>query len=149
MEPATAVPWWRVPFTVDTWRRTLYAVLALPLGVVSVLLIALGRGAAAGRLQHGLARRLLAVEPRDMPLGRALVSLPINVVAFVVIGYALVGVVLNLGYPLRSGGSEADWGGPTLAGRWAVHALGGLLFLYAAGWIGRGFARLQLRILGR
>jgi hypothetical protein len=139
---------WRTPFTADTWRRTLHAVLALPAGIVSLLLAAVGRGAAAGRIQRGLARRLLGIDPGDRLLGRLIVSLPINVVAFVVTGYALVGVVLNLGYPLRPGGSADDWGGPTLAGRWAVHALGGLLLLYAAGWIGHGFARLQARLLG-
>ncbi|MFC7645596.1 hypothetical protein [Streptosporangium lutulentum] len=28
------VSWWRMPFTADTWRRTLYALLVLPVAIV-------------------------------------------------------------------------------------------------------------------
>jgi hypothetical protein len=34
--PPRRMPWWAMPFSADTWRRTLYALLALPVGVVCV-----------------------------------------------------------------------------------------------------------------
>jgi len=50
-------------------------------------------------------------------------------------GYFLLGIVLNLAYPLRPDVALTDWGGPTLLGRWSVHAAGGVLFALAAFWV--------------
>jgi hypothetical protein len=47
----------------------------------------------------------------------------------------LLGVVLNLAYPLRADVASTDWGGPTLIGRWGVHAAGGVLFAALAIWL--------------
>jgi hypothetical protein len=61
-------------------------------------------------------------------------------------------VPINLAYPLRPGtmGSYQDsWGGPTLAGAWAVHAAGGPAMLLAAPWAARGGAVLQGRLARR
>jgi len=46
--------------------------------------------------------------------------------------YMSLGVVLNLAYPLRADIAPTDWGGPTLVGRWGVHAAGGVLFAVLA-----------------
>jgi hypothetical protein len=146
-------PWWPQPFSVVTWRRVLYVLIALPASVAALVLAVFGRAAAAARLQRGLVGRLLDVpileRPRARTLGHALLSLPLNAVALVVTGYPLVGIVLNVGYPLRGGASEADWGGPSLGGRWAVHAAGGLLFLVLLPWLVRGATRLQARLARR
>ena len=49
--------------------------------------------------------------------------------------YLVLGIVLNLAYPLRGDAAITDWGGPTLLGRWAVHAAGGVLFAGLAIWL--------------
>ena len=49
--------------------------------------------------------------------------------------YLMLGIVLNLAYPLRPDAAPSDWGGPTLLGRWAVHAGGGILFAAVAAWL--------------
>ena len=70
--------------------------------------------------------------------------------------YVLLGVVLNLAYPLRADAASTDWGGPTLIGRWGVHAAGGVLFAalaigllpalqsLAKRWLAQSDARLTL-----
>jgi hypothetical protein len=62
-----------------------------------------------------------------------------SVVVFVVTAYLLIGIVINLAYPLRPDGTATDWGGPSLAGRWLVHGAGGVLFAMATpivcGWL--------------
>jgi hypothetical protein len=40
------------------------------------------------------------------------------------------------------------WGGPTLAGAWAVHALGGIAFLLLVPWVLRGHVALWRRLMG-
>lgn len=75
---------------------------------------------------------------------------PVNLVVCVVTVYAWLLVPMNLGFPLRVDGSlEDSWGGPTLAGAWAVHAAGGLAFLFLNPWLVRGLTALQGRLLRR
>jgi hypothetical protein len=161
--PPTAagrVPWWRAPFSPDTRRRTLYALLALPVGVACVPLALLGGTATAARLQRGLGRRLLALPvaapPRRAGIGaaaHALLSLPLNLVAFALTGYLWLVVLANLAYPARpwfglgDGAYQDSWGGPSLAGAWAVHAAGGLLFLFLLPWVVRTLTAAQGRLL--
>lgn len=57
--PSPRVRWWKLPFSADTWRRTFYILLALPVSLVSVPLVLLGGYRAGARLQRGLARRYL------------------------------------------------------------------------------------------
>jgi hypothetical protein len=74
-------------------------------------------------------------------------ALLLGVVSFVVAAYLLLGVLLNLAYPLRPDVAMTDWGGPTLLGRWAVHASGGVLFALVGVWLLpalRGLARRWL-----
>ena len=56
-------------------------------------------------------------------------------ISSVMSGYLGLGVVLNLAYPLRGDVASTDWGGPTLLGRWGVHAAGGILFGVLAIWL--------------
>lgn len=139
-------PWWRLPFTADPWRRTAYVLLA-PL--TSLIALADG-GRLCRRLAAGLlGRRVRATRPR------ALLDLPVGLLALLVTGYLWLLVVLNLGYPLRpvlgmDGSLDNAWGGPTMAGAWAVHAgAGGLPALFLAPWILRGLNALHLWTLGR
>ncbi|MGV9272267.1 hypothetical protein [Streptomyces griseosporeus] len=138
----------REPFTAAAWRRTAYAVLALPAGLVPV-----------GRWQRALLRRLLGVRVpaggRGRPLLHALAATPLNLVVAAVTPYGWSLVPMNLGWPLRVGDDYASaWGGPTFAGAWAFHAVvGGLGFLLLMPWLVRGMtavqARLATRVLGR
>ncbi|AWT43107.1 MULTISPECIES: hypothetical protein [Streptomyces] len=138
----------REPFTAAAWRRTAYAVLALPAGLVPV-----------GRWQRALLRRLLGVRVpaggRGRPLLHTLAATPLNLVVAAVTLYGWSLVPMNLGWPLRVGDDYASaWGGPTFAGAWAFHAVvGGLGFLLLMPWLVRGMtavqARLASRVLGR
>ncbi|MEU9842560.1 sensor domain-containing protein, partial [Actinomadura sp. NPDC048032] len=112
-------------------------------------------------------RRASSSSLLDVPSGRpgrfrtilhALLSLPLGVLSFLAATYGWGIVVLNLFYPARwligMGGSLKDaWGGPTLAGAWAVHATGGLVMLLLMPALMKGIttlqARLMVRVLGR
>ncbi|TDC84608.1 hypothetical protein [Actinomadura sp. 7K507] len=134
------------------WLRSAYAVAALPAAIASLT---------GAPVQASLARRLLDVEPehagRFSTILAALLSLPLNALSLVLAGYGWAIVVLNLLYPGRwligMGGSLDDaWGGPTLAGAWAVHASGGLVMLLLMPVILKYATalqeRLMLRVLG-
>jgi hypothetical protein len=157
---APSVSWWRMPFSADTWRRTGYTLLAPPVGVLSLPAALLGRHRAAARWQRGLARRYLTLrvgEPANRDtvgrvLAHALLRLPLDLLSLALTAYLWLLVLGNLAYPLRPGtmGSYRDsWGGPTLAGAWAVHAAVGLLFLFAIPWILKGTTALQSRLTRR
>jgi hypothetical protein len=159
-ETPDRVPWWRAPFSAVTWRRTRYTLLAVPVGVVSVPLALLGRYREAARLQRDLARRDLGLR-MDQPsrrdtagrvLAHALLGLALNAISLALTAYLWFVVPMNLAYPLRpglSGSYQDSWGGPTLAGAWAVHAAGGLAILFAIPWVVKGTAALQGRLARR
>jgi hypothetical protein len=104
--------------------------------------------------RHGHARTSLTLrvgEPANRDtvgrvLAHALLRLPLDLLSLALTAYLWLLVLGNLAYPLRPGtmGSYRDsWGGPTLAGAWAVHAAVGLLFLFAIPWILKGTTALQ------
>jgi hypothetical protein len=154
------IQWWRRPFSADTWRQTFYVLLALPVSLISVPLVLLGGYRAAARLQQRLARRYLALRidepaPRDSA-GRVLthmvLSLPLNLASLALTLYLWLLVPANLAYPLRPGTMDSyqhSWGGPSLAGAWAVHAAGGVLFLFATPWMIKAVTWLQGRLARR
>jgi hypothetical protein len=137
--------WWRLPFTAEPWRRTVWVLLAPPAALIAV--------ADGGRLQRRLAAALTGRDVRRTRL-RGLLALPLDLLTLGITWYGWAIAALNLAYPLRwligMGGSYEDaWGGPTFAGAWAFHAVfGGLTFLFLMPWILRGANRLQLRVLG-
>jgi hypothetical protein len=148
----------REPFRAETWKRVAYLLLALPVGILCIPLALVG--GPAGRIQRGLARRLLGLDVEEpertgpLALAHAVISLPLNLIAVTVTLYFWTIVPLNLGWPLRPalGLGDADpakdWGGPTFAGAWAVHAIGGgVTFLFLSPWVGRGFTALQARLV--
>ncbi|MFF0742458.1 sensor domain-containing protein [Streptomyces sp. NPDC004111] len=144
----------REPFRARTWRRVAYLLLALPLALLCVPLALVG--GPVGRIQFWLMRRVLGVEPGTVAresggvlgVAHALVALPLALVSAVVVLYFWFVVVINLGYPLRPDNDPTgSWGGPTMAGAWAVHAVGGgVTFLLLTPWVAKGFSALQVRL---
>jgi hypothetical protein len=111
-------------------------------------------------LQRGLARRYLALRtdepaPRERAgraLAHAVLSLPLNLVSLALTAYLWAGVAVNLAYPLRPGTMDSykhSWGGPSLAGAWAVHAAAGLVFLFVTPWLVMAVTWLQGRLTRR
>jgi hypothetical protein len=81
------------------------------------------------------------------------VGLPLDALAFVLFTYAAFDTVRNAGYPLWYLNTDYHnaWGGPTMAGIWAVHALGWAACLYVLArwpmrWIRRGQRALETRL---
>jgi hypothetical protein len=71
----------------------------------------------------------------------------INVVAYPFRPY--LGLHANDGGSIWASTYYGSWGGPTLAGAWAVHALGILLIVFPlVTWTVRGLLRVQDRIVG-
>lgn len=137
MERPVKFTWYR-----GAGRRTLDILLAVPLALISV--------ADGGRLQ----RRVLS-RPVRATRFRGLLGIPFYLPAALITAYSWALIALNIGYPLRwligmGGSTENAWGGPTLIGAWAFHAIfGGVTFLLATPWILRGLTAVQARILGR
>ncbi|MFD3514463.1 sensor domain-containing protein [Streptomyces sp. NPDC058657] len=155
--PHRRFPGWRSvlrePFRSATWRRVAHLLLALPLALLCLPVAFLG--GPVGRMQFWLVRRVLRADPgteireRAGPLGvvHALAVAPLALVSVVVVGYGWSLVALNLGYPLRVDNDFArSWGGPTLAGAWAVHAAGGVVFLLLMPWVVKGLSALHVRL---
>lgn len=136
--------WWKLPFAGEPHRCTLFLLLCVPLAIWALV----DRGAA----QQRVAAVLLARRPASSRV-RGLAAVPVDLVALVVAGYCWTGVLLNVVYPIRpllgmDGEYRDAWGGPTLAGAWAVHALGGLGFWLLVPWVLRGYVALWRRITG-
>jgi len=143
----------RAPLTADTWRRSAYALIALPLGVLCVPLALVG--GPAGRVQRRVARALLGLRVTEpartgvRALAHAVLTIPVNALVAVITGYGWSIVLLNIAYPARplvglGAGGPDDWGGPSPAGVWAFHAVvGGLGALLLMPWIVRGLTWVQ------
>jgi hypothetical protein len=137
-------PWWRLPFRPDTYRSTVFLLISVPVGVAAVI--------DGGAVQRRAARRLLRLDAGRSRV-RGLLGVPLDLVALAVIGYCWIGVIVNVLYPLRpvfglSGDYRGSWGGPTLVGAWAVHAVAGLAFWLLVAWLLRGYAGLWRRLVG-
>ncbi len=134
----------RLPFTAEPYRCTLFLLLSVPLALWSLV--------DGGAAQRRAAAALLSVEPAPSRW-RGLAAVPLDLVALVVAGYCWTGVLINVVYPIRpvlgmDGEYRDAWGGPTLAGAWAVHAVGGLVFWLVVPWVLRGYVALWRRITG-
>lgn len=145
-----------------TWRRSAYALAALPAGLVSLPLALVGRSDAAFRLQRGLAVRLLGVPIAEPPRGRlarvlahSVLALPLQLFAAVLTGVLWADFLARgLCYPLAEWGQDVSnaWGGPTMAGAWAAHFAVGVLtlaiLLPVIRLLTAGQGRLAVRLLG-
>lgn len=141
----SGLPWWRLPFATEPYRNTAFVALTIPLALLSTV--------DHGTVQRCVVERLLR-RRASLSRGRALAVLPLDAAAVAVVGYCWLGVVLNIGFPLRTlvglGGDNLrdSWGGPTLVGAWAVHAVGGAVFLFVVPWVLRGFVAAWVRVVG-
>lgn len=130
----------RSPFTAANWRRCAYLVAVVPAGIWGALLAMRSRPDDAVRLHARLSEKLLGrflfSSPGSVGPGRAalygLATIPLNLGCLLAGTYVWSIVPMNLAFPLRSGDLSTSWGGPSLAGAWEVHALGGLVFLFIA-----------------
>jgi hypothetical protein len=140
-------------------RRAVYALVALPVALSGLGLLAVGRSGAAAGVRLRSLRRLAGLPVEAAPArGRLashmLLSLPIDVVVFAVAGYVWLLLPMNLLYPVRLAlygeTAEGSWGGPTMAGAWAVHAVGGLAAFLVVGLpLIAGLVHVQLWVAGR
>jgi hypothetical protein len=150
---------WAQTFGAPMWRSVAYGLLSLPAGIASLLLALAGAHPAAARLQRGLADRWLRRPLRPPQNGdrrgrvvlQALLTSVLGVVCWLLVALAGPNTVRNvLLYPITDGDTVArSWGGPTLAGAWAVHAALALLLLPVELWLLRGLAGLQGRLAAR
>ena len=154
---------WVTPFRADTWRRFGYAIVAPVVCAVSLVrALAARRWQVAARSLAGLAVGLVA-----WVLLQDLAYLMLLNIAYPARAYISAGDHANFlpwdGWNLlwtirfrRATGPSpwannytTSWGGPTLAGAWAVHAGLSLLTIYPElAWAIRGLVRLQRRLTG-
>ena len=140
-------------------RGAVYALVALPVALWCLVLVAAGRARVAAATRLGSLRRLaglpIAASPtRGRLAGHLLVSLPVDGVALAVAGYLWLLLPMNLLYPVRLAvydeSARDSWGGPTLAGAWAVHAVGGVAVFVVVGLpICAGLRRVQAWVANR
>jgi hypothetical protein len=150
---------WSWTFGAAMWRAVVHGLLSLPAGLVSVLLSLVGAQGTAVRLQLGLADRWLhlPVEPPQSGyrwgrvITQALLTSTLGLLCWLLIALAGPNTVRNLLlYPITDRSSYArSWGGPTLAGAWAVHATLALVTLPIPLWMLRGLTGLQGRLTAR
>jgi hypothetical protein len=149
---------WSWTFGAAMWRAVVYGLLSLPAGIASLLLPLVGAQGTAARLQLGLAERWLHRSMgrsqggyrwgRVITLG--LLASMIGLLDWLLVALAGANTVRNLLYGLTAGSSYAgSWGGPTLAGAWAVHAALALVILPVELWMLRGLTGLQGRLTAR
>ena len=115
-----------------------------------------------GRALLSIPLTVAAVVRRGKPTWRLVAAVALSLVSTAVAAYSLAGIALNLAYPARYGSFPENltrlttsdpelstaWGGPTLAGAWAVHAIGGLLIFGVGGiWLVRALMNLQARLI--
>ncbi|MEV6280707.1 hypothetical protein [Nocardia sp. NPDC051832] len=132
---------------VSVLRLAAYALATLPLAFAPL----------AVRLRWP--RRLLGarIDPRPSLFRTAahtVLSAGTGLLAWFLAFLATVAAVRGIAYPLLTEGDyEHSWGGPTLAGAWAVHAALGLallpVFALALAGLGQLQIRLARRLLGR
>jgi hypothetical protein len=135
----------RYPFTADPWRRTA-EVLIQPFGALASLgLVVLGRRPAAHRALEWPTQSASPTAPVGRLLTRALLGIVLGGLAALIAAYAWLLVPVNLGYPLRPDSDDLSnaWGGPTMAGAWAVHGTIGLVFLWIVPWIVRSLSGVK------
>jgi hypothetical protein len=141
------------------WRSVVYGLLSLPAGIASLLLALVGAHQASARLQGGLAERWLRLSLAPPHGGHrwgrltthSLLTSMIGALCWVLVALAGPNTARNvLLYPITDGDDVARaWGGPTIAGAWAVHAALALLLLPVGLWLLRGLTGLQGRLAAR
>ena len=150
---------WSWTFGAGMWRAVVYGLLSLPAGIACLLMSLVGAQSVAARLQVGLADRWLRSSvgrPRGgsrwgRVVTQALLTSLIGLLCCLLVALAGPNTVRNvLPYPITDGsGAARSWGGPTVAGAWAVHAALALVILPVELWMIRGLTGLQGRLTAR
>jgi hypothetical protein len=139
-------------------QRAVYALVALPVALWCLGLLAVGWVGAARDVRLRSLRRLAGLTASAAPAkGRLtshlLLSLPVDVLVFAVAGYIWLLLPMNLLYPVRLAifdeSHAGSWGGPTMAGVWAVHAAGSLVIFTVAVPLIAGLVQAQLWVASR
>jgi hypothetical protein len=135
----------RYPFTADPWRRTAEVLVQPFLALASLGLVMLGRRGAAHRALRWPTQSPSATAASGRLLARGLLGVVLGSLAAAVAAYAWLIVPVNLGFPLRPDSDDLSnaWGGPTMAGAWAVHGAIGLVFLWIVPWVVRGLSSVK------
>ncbi|WP_446222375.1 hypothetical protein ACTWPB_21530 [Nocardia sp. IBHARD005] len=121
-------------------RSAIYELLALPLAFTRV------------RTRLRVPRLLLRepVDAQNVSLARCLIqsvlSGGVGLLGWFLAMLSVLVLVRGLAYPLVADGYENSWGGPTLVGAWAVHAVLGVLIAPVFVGMIALFGRLQLRV---
>ena len=118
------------------WRSTWVTLVSLPATLASLMLY-LARSSHAPTVLWWL-RSVWLGDTRLVtrpPLSWWLKAVVLATISSAIGAYLGLGVLLNLAYPVRADAASTDWGGPTLLGRWGVHAAGGILFAVLALWL--------------
>ena len=175
------------PYGARMCRRMGYVLLALPAGLVTLVLAVVGRGHTAARWQRALAERLGGVPPGTpathavaaRAIAVSLTGIVVGALAWVVAQWTAFILLINVAFPWReylisphtpdnaplfpwftvaihrpdhpvhiwASTYYGSWGGPTVAGAWAVHAGLCLLVLYPViAWLVRGLAGVAGRL---
>jgi hypothetical protein len=150
---------WSWTFGAAMWRAVAYGLFSLPAGIACLLMALVGAQSRAALVQVGLADRWLR-QPVRLSHGRsrwgrvvaqALLASMIGLLCWLLVALAGPNTIRNvLVYPITDGSTAArSWGGPTLAGAWAVHAALALVILPVELWMVRGLTSLQGRLTAR
>jgi hypothetical protein len=118
----SALTWRRIPLTAQDWKRSLRGLRA-PFDSVTAVFRPMRKP-----------RYLLGL----------LVSLPLFVLSALI--WYLVARIVTYGFFWDGGDSNGSWGGPTLAGAWAVHALIALGMIVVAMWLLVPLTRLHAQL---
>ncbi|MEH0984604.1 hypothetical protein [Micromonospora sp. CPCC 205556] len=119
------------------WRRLGATVLAVPVAL---------RTMASRRFGYGLLALPVAAAAVGLTAALAYLVL-INVLVYPFRPY--LGLHGNDGGDVWASTYHGSWGGPTLAGAWAVHGIGVMLLLFPpAAWAVRGLLRVHGRLIG-
>jgi len=136
--------------------RATFPLVELPVYLYFLVGACVGRMSRAAQLHNRVAERIagagLGGTARGRVLATSVLVLPINLALFALAGYLWSILPVNLAYPLRPDTTarslQRAWGGPSLAGAWAVHAAGAAAFFVLVGvpLLG-GVVWLQVRLL--
>ena len=136
--------------------RATFPLVELPIYLYCLAGACVGRMNRAARLHNRVAERIagagLGSTARRRLLVTSVLVLPLNLALFTLAAYLWSVLPVNLAYPLRPDTTaeslQRAWGGPSLAGAWAVHALGAAAFFALLGVpLLRGVVWLQVRLL--
>ena len=127
---------WKAPFTESGWRRLIFALLGLPLGLVEFLGAVFGAQKTAAKLEQWRLRRYLGITLATQRLAKKyyLLCLPIGLFQALA-GYLAIFTVWRAGLQVV-GAFDPNfcinaWGGPTYLGASGAHWMDAFIIFYS------------------